>query len=169
MVPSNGDAIQMGGVFYRLGRMTGPVVRKGKWVIQSLVGSESDVIRAEFEVGRDMAQALAEEVALDYVYQAVGMRPYEGRRNRNRYNQRNVTISTAYRFIVGGPVFFSDDWDYYWVTPKGSSKEHGYVCSYGELAYQAATLAELTGDDKVKQHAIKMIRARTPFRRRTAS
>ena len=108
--------------------------------------------------------AFPEEVALDYVYQAVGIRPYEGRRNRNRYNQRNVTISTAYRFIVGGPVFFSDDWDYYWVTPKGSSKEHGYVCSYGELAYQTTTLAELTGDDKVKQHAIKMIRARTPFR-----
>jgi len=108
--------------------------------------------------------ALPEEQALDYVYQAIGIRPYEGRRGRNRYNDRDVTISTAYRFIVGGPVFFSDDWDYYWVTPKGSSKEHGYVCSYGEMAYQTATLAELTGDEKVRQQAIKMIRARAPFR-----
>ncbi len=108
--------------------------------------------------------ALPEKEALDYVYQAMGIRPYEGRRGRNPYNDRDVTISTAYRFIVGGPVFFSDDWDYYWVTPKGSSKEHGYVCGYGEMAYQTATLAELTGDEKVRQQAVKMIRARAPFR-----
>jgi len=108
--------------------------------------------------------ALSEEVALDYVYQAIGIKTYDGRRNRNPYNDRDVTISTSYRFIIGGPVFFSDRWDYYWVTPKGSSKEHGYVFAYGELAYQLATLAELTGDEKVRQHAIKMIRARAPFR-----
>jgi hypothetical protein len=108
--------------------------------------------------------ALPEEVALDYVYQAMGIRPYDGRRNRNPYNEREVTISTAYRHIIGGPVFFSDRWDYYWVTPKGSSKEHGYVHSYGELAYQTSTLAELTGDEKVRQQAMKMIRVRAPFR-----
>ncbi len=55
----------MGGLFHSLGRITGPVLRKGKWVLQSLTGSEADVIRAEFEVGRDMAHALAQEVEID--------------------------------------------------------------------------------------------------------
>lgn len=55
----------MGGVFYNLGRMVGPAVRKGKWILQSLTGSETDVIKAEYEVGRDMAAAVEQEVALD--------------------------------------------------------------------------------------------------------
>ena len=109
-------------------------------------------------------QALPDRQALDLVHQAVGLRPYDGRRHRNGYNDRPVTISTAYRFIIGGPVFFSDDWDHYWVTSKGSSREHGYVQGYGEMAYQLATLVELTGDAAVREQAIKMIRARAPFR-----
>jgi len=108
----------------------------------------------------DPARALAERVALDYVHQAMGLRPYKGR----HYPGKGVQPSTAYRFIVGGPIFLCDEWDYYWVTPKGSSKEHGFVCGYGELAWQTATLYELTGDEKVRQQAIRMIAARAPFR-----
>ena len=55
----------MGGIFYNLGKMAGPVVRKGKWFLKSLTGSEADVIRAEFEVGRDMAHAVGQEVQVD--------------------------------------------------------------------------------------------------------
>lgn len=105
-------------------------------------------------------RALPETAALDYVYQAIGLRPYKGR----HYPDRGVQESTAYRFIVGGPIFLSSRWDYYWITPKGSSKEHGYVYGYGELAQQTATLYELTGDEQVRRQAIKMIAARAPFR-----
>jgi len=106
------------------------------------------------------ARALPEAVAMDYVYQAVGLRPYKGRFYRGKGEQ----LSTAYRFSVGGPIFLSDRRDYYWVTPAGSSKEHGYVCEYGEMAEQTATLYELTGDEKVKAQAIRMVAARAPFR-----
>ncbi len=104
--------------------------------------------------------ALPEAKALDYVYQAMGLRPYKGR----HIPGTGTTPSTAYRCIMGGPIFLSDHRDYYWITPKGSSKEHGFVPHYGELAWQTATLAEITGDRQIKQQAIRMIRARAPFR-----
>lgn len=106
------------------------------------------------------ARALPEAAALEYVYQAIGLRPYRGR----YLPGKGVQQSTAYRYIIGGPVFLSDKWAYHWVTPKGSSKEHGYVCYYGELAWQLATLAELTGDERVRRQAVRMIAARAPFR-----
>ena len=105
-------------------------------------------------------RALPEATARDLVYQAIGLRPYKGRYTPGK----GVQQSTAYRYIIGGPVFLSDEWDHYWVTPKGSSKEHGFVCAYGEMAQQTATLYELTGDPKVREQAIRMIAARAPFR-----
>ncbi|NQT87401.1 hypothetical protein HQ560_11590 [bacterium] len=108
----------------------------------------------------DPSRALPKAVVLDYVYQAMGLRP-----TKTRFIPgKGVQQSTAYRFIVGGPVFLSDDWDYYWVTPKASSKEHGFVPAYGEMAQQTATLYAITGDGRVKAQAIRMIAARTPFR-----
>lgn len=104
--------------------------------------------------------ALSEDVALDYVYQAIGLRPYKGRHTP----EQGVTQSTSYRYIIGGPIFLCNDWDYYWVTSSGSAKEHGFVCHYGEMAHQLATLAHLTGDQDVHEQAIKMITARPPFR-----
>jgi len=108
----------------------------------------------------DPARALPKAKALEYVHQAIGLKPYRGR----RYPGKGVQMSTAYRFIIGGPVFLSEDRDYFWVTPKGSSKEHGYVPHYGELAHQTATLYELTRDETVKRQAVRMIAARAPFR-----
>ncbi len=45
----------MAGFFYQIGRKLGPKVRKGKWMWQSLTGSEADMITAEHDVGRDLA------------------------------------------------------------------------------------------------------------------
>lgn len=55
----------MAGVFRNLGRMAGPHVRKAKWFLRSLTGSQAEVIQAEFEVGRDMANAIARSGQLD--------------------------------------------------------------------------------------------------------
>jgi predicted Zn-dependent protease len=49
------------GFFYQLGKMTGPKVRKAKWILRSLTGTEAEAIQAEYEVGRDLAKALAIE------------------------------------------------------------------------------------------------------------
>jgi len=51
----------MGSFFYKLGRLAGPKVRKGKWVWNAVAGSESDVIDAEREVGRDLAEGVRRE------------------------------------------------------------------------------------------------------------
>lgn len=55
----------MAGLFRNLGRMAGPHVRKAKWLLRSLTGTQAEVIQAEFEVGRDMAGAIARSVQLD--------------------------------------------------------------------------------------------------------
>jgi predicted Zn-dependent protease len=55
----------MGNFFYNLGKMVGPSVRKGQWVVQSLTGSEADALQAEVEVGRDLARTLTREMEID--------------------------------------------------------------------------------------------------------
>jgi predicted Zn-dependent protease len=55
----------VGGLFYQLGRLAGPKLRKAKWVFRSLTGSEAEAIQAEFEVGRDMAAEVARELELE--------------------------------------------------------------------------------------------------------
>ena len=49
------------GTPYLLGRLAGKQFRKAQWVWQSVTGSEEDAIRAEQEVGRDMAAAVREQ------------------------------------------------------------------------------------------------------------
>ena len=55
----------MGGFFRELGKLAGPKFRKAKWLFQSLTGTEADAIRAEFEMGRDLSQAFAQEMEVD--------------------------------------------------------------------------------------------------------
>jgi predicted Zn-dependent protease len=54
--------IKVAGFFYQLGKMAGPKVRKAKWILRSLTGTEAEAIQAEYEVGRDLAKALAVEM-----------------------------------------------------------------------------------------------------------
>jgi predicted Zn-dependent protease len=52
----------MPGFFYNLGRMVGPKWRKANWLYRSLAGTEAESIRAEHGVGRDLAQAFAQQL-----------------------------------------------------------------------------------------------------------
>ncbi len=54
----------MGDFFFNLGRSVSASARKGKWLWQSLTGSEEDRIKAEFESGRDLAQQFAAEAPI---------------------------------------------------------------------------------------------------------
>jgi predicted Zn-dependent protease len=52
----------LGGLFYNLGRKVGPKVRKVRWMWQSIAGSESDAIKAEYEVGLDLAREIRRQL-----------------------------------------------------------------------------------------------------------
>jgi predicted Zn-dependent protease len=52
----------LGGLFYNLGLKVGPKVRKVKWMWQSFAGSESDAIKAEYEVGLDLAREIRRQL-----------------------------------------------------------------------------------------------------------
>jgi predicted Zn-dependent protease len=52
----------MAGFFYNLGRMVGPKLRQAQWVVSSLTGTEAEAVQAEYDVGRDLAQALAQQM-----------------------------------------------------------------------------------------------------------
>ena len=55
----------MRGLFYKLGRMVGPRVRKVNWVWQSMTASEGEGIRAEYAVGRDLAGKFRNQLELE--------------------------------------------------------------------------------------------------------
>lgn len=55
----------MAGIFYNLGRMIGPKVRKGKWIWHSLTSSPAQAIQTEYEMGRDLAGQITQQVGLD--------------------------------------------------------------------------------------------------------
>jgi predicted Zn-dependent protease len=51
--------------FYNLGRALGPKMRTGRWVLESLTGTEADAIRAEYAVGKDLATEIRRRVGVD--------------------------------------------------------------------------------------------------------
>lgn len=46
----------MAGIFYELGRLAGPAVRKARWVWSAAAGSEDELIAAERAAGADLAR-----------------------------------------------------------------------------------------------------------------
>jgi predicted Zn-dependent protease len=55
----------LGGLFYNLGRMMGPKVRKAQWMWTSFTGSEAEAIRLEHTVGLDLAEEARKQLPLD--------------------------------------------------------------------------------------------------------
>lgn len=52
----------MAGFFYQLGKKVAPNVRKARWIWQSAFGSEAEMIAAEIEVGRGLAQEVRAQI-----------------------------------------------------------------------------------------------------------
>ena len=70
----------MSGLFYNLGRMVGPKVRKAKWIWQSVTGSEADAIKVEHDVGQDLACEIRHRLELDQNPQTAQLLNETGRR-----------------------------------------------------------------------------------------
>ena len=54
----------MGRFFYNLGKKAGPKLRKGKWIWRSLTGTEEEIVSAEYQVGRDLAEELTSQITI---------------------------------------------------------------------------------------------------------
>jgi predicted Zn-dependent protease len=55
----------MSSFFFNLGKRIAPAVLKGRWLYQSAVGDENDVIRAEYQMGCQLAASFQGGVSLD--------------------------------------------------------------------------------------------------------
>ncbi len=55
----------MAGWFYNLGRAAGRGLKKGKWMFESVTGAEEDIVRAEYEIGRELAAQTQQQMGVD--------------------------------------------------------------------------------------------------------
>lgn len=93
------------------------------------------------------AEALPEQQALRYLYEAVGLEPWLG----------NDTDAGGSMKPYGT--------NYFQITRKGLSRELGYVGTYGETILKfMRDMVELTGDAKIRQQLIRIETARMNFR-----
>jgi hypothetical protein len=95
------------------------------------------------------AQAFTETAARRYIKEAIGILPWVG----------SDLSNGGYSYKYGT--------NYYQVTPDGLTKEWAYPGSYGEMQYFAAWFYKQTGDTAFRDQAIKILKARAPFRRPT--
>jgi predicted Zn-dependent protease len=54
----------MSGFMYRLGRMAGGTWRKGRWAWVSATGDRGEILQAEYDMGRDLVEAVLDETPL---------------------------------------------------------------------------------------------------------
>ncbi|MEY4385337.1 MAG: hypothetical protein RLY20_620, partial [Verrucomicrobiota bacterium] len=92
--------------------------------------------------------AFAETNAQRYLLETVGIEPWRG------------------SDLAGGGSSYLLGTNYYLVTPKGLTREWGYVgMSYGELSFHVANFYELTTNSAFLTQCVKMAKARSAFRR----
>ena len=98
--PCSGPAVLrdvMAGFFYQLGKMLGPKLREAKWAFRSLTGTEAEAIQAEFEMGRDLAHAVAREMEVEQDSDVTRLLSEVGGRltSRVKNKQRRFVFSAA--------------------------------------------------------------------------
>ena len=114
---------------------------------QTLIGDSSI-----YQANRGMedlgdTNAFTEVAAQRYLKEAIGLLPWTG-----------SDLPTG-----GSSMKYGDD--YYQVTPDGLTREWGYPGGYGEMQDYAATFYQWTGNTAFRDQAIKILKARAPFRR----
>jgi len=103
------------GFFYNLGKSLGPQIRRGRWIWQSLTGSEEDAAKLEREVGRDIANEIGRRARLDADPQTASMLNETGGRlaeclinKRYKFSFQSLEAGTANAFALpGGFIFIS--------------------------------------------------------------
>ena len=84
------------GFFYQLGRSVGPKVRKGRWVWQTLFGTEQEMMTAEKTVGQDLArEVLAQLTRSERKLQSLVVRVGERLSARLRGQRREFVFTVV--------------------------------------------------------------------------
>ena len=101
----------------------------------------------------DPTNALSETAVRRYLYEAVGLEPWRDSDLGEGSRQWNTVTN------------------YFQITPKGLTRELGFVGYYGEVLDWVATMYDATrpvpkqpGDEKIRAQLEKIIHARAPFR-----
>jgi regulation of enolase protein 1 (concanavalin A-like superfamily)/fibronectin type 3 domain-containing protein len=130
-------------------REFGRLNRDGRAITnQALIADETIYMANKGLLALGDARAFTEAAAQRYLREAGGMSPWLG--------SDLAAGGSSLRF---GP-------NYYQVTTKGLTREYGYVgSSYGEMAFHLVDFYKLTGDASFLAQAVKMGKARAPFRR----
>ncbi len=106
----------------------------------------------------DPTRALPKATVLGYLYQAVGIEPWTGSVTSGKSGGGTDQPDGAFSEKPYGN-------SYYDVTPKGLSRELGFVAGYGEtILHFMSDMVRLTGDTKIRAQLVKMNRARAYFR-----
>lgn len=106
----------MGGLFYNLGKLAGPKIRKAKWAYLAATAPEAEVIETEFSVGADMARAIRKQFKLCDNSETVKMLTGAGdalvrceKNNRRRFSFECIQTAQPQAFCLpGGFIFVSD-------------------------------------------------------------
>ncbi len=106
----------MGGLFYNLGKLAGPKIRKAKWAYLAATAPAGEAVEAEFTVGADMARAAGKQFELCTNLENVALLAETGnglvccvKNNRRRYSFECIHATEPQAFCLpGGFIFVSD-------------------------------------------------------------
>jgi len=106
----------MGGLFYNLGKLAGPKIRKAKWAYLTATAPEAEVIEAESAAGADMARAIRQQSIPCENTEYAQMLTRTGdalvgrlKNNRRRYSFECLQAADPQAFCLpGGFIFVSD-------------------------------------------------------------
>ena len=106
----------MAGLFYNLGKLAGPKIRKAKWAYLAATAPEAEVIETEFAVGADMARAIRKQFERCANSQETHLLVEMGaalvrcvKNNRRRYSFECIHTTEPQAFCLpGGFIFVSD-------------------------------------------------------------
>ena len=106
----------MAGLFYNLGKLAGPKIRKAKWAYLAATAPEAEVIETEFAVGADMARAIRKQFELCATPEKADLLVEIGdalvrcvKNNQRRYSFECIQTAEPQAFCLpGGFIFVSD-------------------------------------------------------------
>jgi predicted Zn-dependent protease len=106
----------MGGLFYKLGKLAGPKIRKAKWAYLAATAPEAEVAEAEYSVGADMARAIRKQFEPCEDPQFTNLLTEIGtvlvrrvKNNKRRYSFECIQAAEPQAFCLpGGFIFISD-------------------------------------------------------------